>query len=80
MDIECNSSTGKFPDADVKGDLWCTCFITKTEVLFFVVCALDRDACFQIAEIKINFSKIRLIRTGCSNWINVNVGDGSQLS
>jgi hypothetical protein len=23
-----------------KSELWCTCFITKTEVLFFLICAL----------------------------------------
>ena len=33
----------KDKSAEEKSELWCTCFITKTEVLFFLVCAKDRD-------------------------------------
>jgi len=33
----------KFRLTRLNSELWCTCFITKTEVLFFLVCALDRD-------------------------------------
>ena len=29
--------------SNYKCELWCTCFITKTEVLFFLICALDSD-------------------------------------
>ena len=42
-------------------DLWCTCFITKTEVLFFLVCALDRDFWERILSLNSHVSLFYLL-------------------
>ena len=51
-------------------ELWCTCFITKTEVLFFLrVCALKKNGC--LTKKKTNFFRLFVLCRLCPHFFPV---------